>query len=378
MFSLLLAYVYPIAFFVLAYSFFEGSNEFAGIEVLPEQTRWRFLYFPGLLLYGLAIYGVYRFFLRNADSIDQWIPQKLERIFSLKPSLAQAVYRSVLALLGGAIGYWYSQSWAVALAFGLFAYWSGAVAVAVAVAVAGAVAGAVAVAVAGAVAVAVAVAGAVYQAFVGNYEASLLFAGFYLALPLINALMDWGSWWVSRYFLERASRETRVWNILRDLLYDSIWALLFMLLLCVCIPAVIMGLNGLYSLFSSASIDWTAYAVAARTDPWGKGIMVTLMLITTLIPTLLHIALGVVALLLNMLGGKGIAEFIKKAEARNNDALLAGAAARLTIYMLSGLALTLAMAFWAIPRLWSTVFKIPIARWLYQFTDLFYNLPPIP
>ena len=43
------------------------------------------------------------------------------------------------------------------------------------------------------------------------------------------------------------------------------------------------------------AVDWRALAVQARDEPWRAGFIVTLMLLSTLLPTLLHLLFGVVA-----------------------------------------------------------------------------------
>lgn len=44
----------------------------------------------------------------------------------------------------------------------------------------------------------------------------------------------------------------------------------------------------------SANVDWMASLNAFRTDPLGDGLMVTLMLFSTLIPTVFHLAAGTI------------------------------------------------------------------------------------
>ena len=46
---------------------------------------------------------------------------------------------------------------------------------------------------------------------------------------------------------------------------------------------------------TGASVDWHTMAVTAREAPWTTGTTVTLMLVTTLLPTALHLLLAVFA-----------------------------------------------------------------------------------
>ena len=85
------------------------------------------------------------------------------------------------------------------------------------------------------------------------------------------------------------------------LLWDTVLALLFFFGLLLALPPFIDGYNWLCSLTSLPPIDWRELALQARDDPWGAGFLVTLMLLSTLIPTLLHLLMAGLAL-----GGRGL------------------------------------------------------------------------
>jgi hypothetical protein len=198
---------------------------------------------------------------------------------------------------------------------------------------------------------------------------------FFLMMPLVNALLDWLSWWVSRYFMGRALQAPRVRVIVRDISVDFGAAVLFMLALCLLLPGVAEVLDRLYAGHLSvtkhiaAQTDWRMYAQLARDDAWGKGIMVTMMLVTTLIPTLLHIFAGVLATFIHSFKGRQLAAYLEATAAGDN---LRYAVASLWVF---GYFVLAGLAMWA---LWSGLQQfagLPIAHWLYAFSGYFYDLP---
>lgn len=200
-----------------------------------------------------------------------------------------------------------------------------------------------------------------------------MFAFFYVLLPLVNALLDWLSWWVSRFFLERTAQAPRVRVIVLDVVLDFGVAVLFMLALCLLLPAGAILLDSLYAGWVNvktgvpAQTGWQEYAVLARDDPWGKGIMVTLMLVTTLIPTLLHILLGLMAFFIHGFKGAALADFLEKPRKNWRDAVA-------SFWMFSYVVLAGA-ALWAMYQVFQHFAQLPIAHWLYHFTGYFYELP---
>ena len=62
--------------------------------------------------------------------------------------------------------------------------------------------------------------------------------------------------------------------------------------LALALPLAIEGMNSLISLLGGAPIDWRAMLATARAAPFTEGLMVTGMVLTTLLPTLIHLALG--------------------------------------------------------------------------------------
>ena len=154
--------------------------------------------------------------------------------------------------------------------------------------------------------IAIYIAGAIAMSFYisGDYANTQSVILLYLLLPFINALFDYVSVKYSRYFSTRIAAGEGAWMVSMHLLLDAVLALLFFFGLLLALPPLIDGYNWLCS--DSASllppIDWRELALQARDDPWGAGFLVTLMLLSTLIPTLLHLLMAALAL-----GGRGLA-----------------------------------------------------------------------
>ena len=195
---------------------------------------------------------------------------------------------------------------------------AGAGAVAVAVAGAGLVAGAAAIAGAGAVAVVVAVAvavalvgavtvvvteaavvalvGADVKTFANTFAVTWLL--FLLLLPALNGVWDWASWWISRSLgahllatLKKEIPELRkaLLAVLHTAL-DLVAAIGLLAALTISLTAVVEGANELAKAIDlPPPLALDEFLRDAAKDPWGPdGIWVTLMLLSTLIPTVAH------------------------------------------------------------------------------------------
>ena len=165
---------------------------------------------------------------------------------------------------------------------------------------------------AGAVALAGAVAGAVAVAIIlviltfsggglttGGVGLTLLF----VTPPVLNAFLDWPSWWASRWLgrrlLAQLGGEAARWRRFAVLgihgLIDFAAALLFLYLLAVALPFAIELFN-LWALARGEAkpLELGAFLEAARQQPWPNALWVLLMLASTVFPTLLH-AMALVA-----------------------------------------------------------------------------------
>ena len=304
-FSLLLAYLYPVLAALLGYAL-ANNTQVAGLKLFDAQDnallRWLVLLaLLAMIVLTIRIWLNYQRINARYDSLSQRLfgsrlPGRL--LLALVVAAALLLYRYYAS---GGID-WTDFAGAGAFAGAVAVAFAGAVAVAFAVAGAFAFAGAGAFAFAGAVAVAVAVFLAVLLYLSGDYTDAQTLILLYLLLPLINALFDCVSVKYSRYFSTRIAAGEGTGMVSKHLLLDAILALLFFFGLLLALPPLIDGYNWLCSFTSLPPINWRELALQARDDPWGTGILVTLMLLSTLIPTLLHLLMAGLAL-----GGRGLA-----------------------------------------------------------------------
>jgi len=89
----LIAFVYPIIFFITAYSWTGGTHEFAGQNLLAPDSSYRRFYLPGITLY--VIFVLYLF--KNTDRIDSVCTETFDNWFG-KPR-SNKYYRALCALL---------------------------------------------------------------------------------------------------------------------------------------------------------------------------------------------------------------------------------------------------------------------------------------
>lgn len=121
----------------------------------------------------------------------------------------------------------------------------------------------------------------------------ILFVSF--IIPFLNGALDWPSWGVSRWMMRRLERDAErgVWPIIiLHMMIDIALAFLFLAILI----AVFAVLGELIS--SNPSFTWHEDEIFrdAKTDPFGAGFWLTAMLLSTLVPTIIHLAAAVGAL----------------------------------------------------------------------------------
>ena len=351
--SLLIAIFYPLLFFAWSYAQ-GGPHQIAGINALPDEpNRWvRWIWFVGSAAF-LGMMGALTIYQKRVDAWakhkvansvrPQWMRLALAFSSTLPLWVVVAVMlsrgRVVYAIAGagaGAIALAREGFLASALAgvvsvsaAGVFAG-AGASALAGALAGVGAVAGAVTGAVASAVASAIAGPLAFALAFAFGSAFAFTFAGvlagasvdgflwlmFIVVFPSVNGLNDWVSLRVSRYFIDQAQKPLHWCYPALDVVIDGLAGILFLLGLTLALPSAIETINLALPLLPDAEVDevlhWRVLAEQARSDPWAKGSMVTMMLVTTLVPTGLHIACGSLALALQWIPGQRFADFLMR------------------------------------------------------------------
>lgn len=156
-----------------------------------------------------------------------------------------------------------------------------------------------------------------YAAMIGSFAALALvgflierdhihslayFAISMLILPVMNGGLDYTSWWVSRFLGDDLTRglsgaTSTAATLTRSLAH--ITADLFLALLFFMVMAFVLGFAfESYDLYASLeAVDLMPYAAALRDDPFGAGLWIALMLLTTLIPTVIHFGMVVGAIL---------------------------------------------------------------------------------
>ena len=123
-----------------------------------------------------------------------------------------------------------------------------------------------------------------------------------LILPFLNALVDWLSWGTSRLFLSRAAcGPGGVLGAVRlsiELLLALLIGVGFLVFLAVILANGIEFFNYLQSLQNLPQLKWLSQVEEAEGEPWNKGLMVMGLLLTTLMPTFLHIVAGLAGIFL--------------------------------------------------------------------------------
>ena len=119
----------------------------------------------------------------------------------------------------------------------------------------------------------------------------------YFILPFTNGLVDWGSWWVSRFLFEKMRGDTKLSALLLHMLVDAIFAVGFLVLIVLLLTFWIVQLNKLMVHLGLQTVPWLTYAEAAAQSPFGQGFFVTSMLLSTLLPTLLHLFCAIASII---------------------------------------------------------------------------------
>jgi len=132
---------------------------------------------------------------------------------------------------------------------------------------------------------------------VGGFNGALLILIFYAVVPTVNAAFDWSSWIATRRLLSRLAGVRGIFVITGHAVLDLFFAILFLAGLSVVLPFFIEITNVVFAAMSGPNLEWRLMLGAAIDDPLGGGILVTGMLLTTLIPTVLHLSMALVALL---------------------------------------------------------------------------------
>lgn len=284
--SLTIALVYPVVLFFLGW-LFGGSGKIGAMTVFPDAPalqRW----LSGGVIVAFTVFLIW-YFSRN-------IPQKVAdlitaRLRSIWPDLSPGLLSTIDGLIY--IGVVVGVGVGVISGIGLIDLTSG---VGVGVGVFGVVV--FGVVVVGVFGVVVGV-GVLLVRGLGNE--SIVFAIFYILLPIVNALFDYLSWIATRYFLRKAEIADRHHGK-TFFLSGHIIADAFIAFMCLFGLAFVSGLT-----LETASLAieylglpplrWQDMMVQAINAPFPSGLLMIGMLLTTLAPTLLHLVAGLAAIL---------------------------------------------------------------------------------
>jgi hypothetical protein len=278
-----IAFVFPVALFLLASLLYGYKND--------QVTTWELLLFA---FAGVAL----SVFVRWLFHTVYWSAQRAWGRIGGDPELAEIIARVLLGAF--AVVFSFAIAFAVASSVaGTFADF-GTVAFAILGGFAFAFAFAVAFAVAGAWAFAVALLLVTVIALTMAKQFAFFLLLFFVILPLLNALMDWASWAVTRYILvpvEHAPNSAvGVAMIIALIALDIATGLFFVLALAALIPIGLELVDLLLSVFGRETFNWRALAARTLRAPWDEGLFVTGMLLTPLVPSIANITLGLAAM----------------------------------------------------------------------------------
>ncbi len=277
--SLQIAFVYPIALFALAW-LLGGSGRLGEISLLPKDHGSVRRVFDLLVIAAIAgafvrvVHNRHRF---EARLRSRFGPASGDRTSGTAGLLPLALASVAIVGLGGV-------AFAVIAAVAIFGTVVGA--------------GAVAVAVLGTVVGTAAVFAAVVAAaaLAGAGEFAMIYGIFYLLLPTLNAAFDCLSWIVTRWFIERAKDVKAggdgVLFLMGALAADIAFALVCVIGLTLALPVALELVNLALRSGGLAPVPWRAMVETATRQPLTDGLLVTGMLATTLVPTMIHVGVG--------------------------------------------------------------------------------------
>ncbi len=262
-----LAFLYPVLFFLISYSFLGGENGVGGLEIFPDSfesyTTWRPWAFIALIIYGIAMY-----FLAKKEKI--W----LMLIFSIVAIGSVSGFVTGRGIVGGILS------------------------------IVGIVSG-------------------------GVNDVNTLLIIFFLIFPVVNSVFDLLSLQVSRGFLlqinklydkkpdENSDKKSQKkpesnseqksdskWSVLLGyIVADFVVALATSLALALSLIFTIKLFNDFVIVPNAPSlvIDWRGDVAAAIEEPFGEGFMVTMMLFSPLLPSLIYIGMSLSVLFINLI-----------------------------------------------------------------------------
>jgi hypothetical protein len=278
-----IAFVFPVALFLLA-------TVLHGYKHGKISTTELLLFLAAVVVASWIIRWVFR--------LIYWSLQRTWRSISGDTELAEIISRILL----GAFAVVFAFSIAFAIASSVAGQFSdaGTVVLAILGGFAFAIALTIAYVIAGIWALAVALVIVTILALTIAKQFAFFLLLFFIILPILNALMDWVSWAVTRFLLTRIHEASDglfgVTSVVSVLIVNVVLALVFVVALAIMLPIGLEMVDFLLSIFGHNAFNWRTVATQAFQDPWNEGLFVSGMLLTPLVPSIANMTLGLAAL----------------------------------------------------------------------------------
>jgi hypothetical protein len=276
---LAIAFVFPVALFLLA-------SVLAGYKSGQINVGELLLFLFGVVMVSIAVRALFHF--------GYWVVRRRWRSIGGDSELAEIVTRILLGAF--AVVFAFAIAFAVASSLAGEVSDVGTVAFAILGGFAFAIAFAIAYAFAGAWAFFIALVLVAIIALTMAKDFAFFLMLFFVILPVLNAVVDWLSWAVTRFnvsLIEIASPSLGGAAFIGTVLVvDIAAAIVFVVALAALLPIGLELVDLFLSVFGRESFDWRIAAAQAVRSPWDEGLFVTGMLLTPLVPTLAALTIG--------------------------------------------------------------------------------------
>ena len=287
---LAIAFVFPVALFLLA-------TVLSGYKTGEIGAGALLLFLFGVVMGSIALHVLFR--------LGYWLARRGWRSIGGDSELAEIVARILLGAF--AVVFAFAIAFAVASSLAGEISGVGTIAFAIAGGFAFALAFAIAFAFAGVWAFVIALVLVAVIALTMARDFAFFLLLFFVILPVLNALMDWLSWAVTRFNVALIDIVTPSISsalfVAAVLAVDIAIAIAFVIALAMLLPIGLELVDLLLSVFGRDSFDWRMAAAQAVRSPWDEGLFVTGMLLTPLIPTISALTIGFAALVMPLTPG---------------------------------------------------------------------------
>jgi hypothetical protein len=351
-----IAFVFPVALFLLAtmLSGFKQGQISAG-ELL--------LFSFGIVMVAIAVTALFR--------LGYWFTSRLWRSIGGDNELAEIIARILLGAFAVVFAFAIAFAVASSLAGGVADV--GTVAFAILGGFAFALAFAIAFAFAGIWAFLIALILVTIIALTMAKDFAFFLLLFFVILPVLNALIDWISWAVTRFnisLIEIApSGLFGAFFVISVLLIDILAAIFLVIVLAALLPIGLQLVDTLLSIFGRESFNWRMAAAQAVKSPWDEGLFVTGMLLTPLVPTIATLTIGFASLVMALTpGARSAAETIPEDDETPFDPQMTKPVSQAVFLTRIWYAPALALSGGVFLLIWLALddFKLPVANFLHD------------